>query len=926
MTTLSEVSGSMFQKPPLDYSLSYLDIVDYNVKHSPSHPVFQYLNPDGSTRIINWKEAGAAFYNAARFIQAKCNAIQEANAGFVPFPISNRNSPAAVAHLLRVGDCGAILFSEDDATKAQAEKAFSIFYENEPNASPVVVISVPTYEDLFENTEISKNYPPLRKLGNVTHDSVCIIIHSSGSVSFPKPIKTTYRMLLQQGLETSKGEIDVCGEIFGGHGIPIYQQSVLSPDMVLKNAVQTNCTLIACVPSFIESWAQDKRKIDIMKKFKAILFGGGPLATAVGDMLVSEGINIVPLYGVTEAGGLSFLMPRKPPSEGWEWLRTALFADIVFVPSQITADENAYRLVVKAGPMKTLSVSNTTIDNIPAYDTNDLVIRHPTNPLLFKILGREDDQIMHSTGEKTNPTLIEGRLLKDPKIKSALVFGRSKFQPGVLIQPSPEYIFDPSDEVKLEEYRNLIWETVEEANKIAPQHSKIFKEFILVANPSKPFEYTAKGTPRRHAILKTYDPEIENIYQASENQTLSNVPAPTGWDLTEIQAFLHKILVSVLGHDVKDSDSIFLAGGDSLAAISIRNTIMHALRRSKLMSHSHIRVLPSDFVYMFPSVDALSAYIYGLLSFKSASQSLSANGNDVSQNEDPEDAMLPLVRAYKGPTVVKLRKGPTGEPPLIILHGAAGSISDFMSMSETYHSALWAIQVTEETPLTSIQALAEFYYGKIKGEQPAGPYRLAAYSGSCLVLVQLVQLFESKGDAVLQFVFLDHFPTIYLEGIDVANLDSPSSQKTMIDNACRSGVEGICNMVIESSSGADKDFRQAFAKDMMSALDGKSTIELAGLFANTASSLIKISLEFLLGGTFYSADEGHWSKEKVFHWLRKVKKTPTLYVAKEGLGAIFKSNDLGARMIYEDAKVVEMEGNHFTFLVNPELIHSLQDY
>ncbi|KAF8989318.1 hypothetical protein BDQ17DRAFT_1288574 [Cyathus striatus] len=887
MTTLSEVSGNMFQKPPLDYSLSYLDIVDYNVKHSPSHPVFLYLNPDGSTRIINWKEAGAAFYNAARFIQAKCNATQDANgsqnpavvgilanigetdpltylsitigimlAGFVPFPISSRNSPAAVAHLLRVGDCKAIIFSEDDATQAQAKKAFDIFYENEPNASPVVVISVPTYEDLFENPEISKNYPPLRKLGNVTHDSVCIIIHSSGSVSFPKPIKTTYRMLIQYGLETSKGEIDVCGEIFSGHGIPIYhytwmtlslsspkEQSVPSPDLVLKNAVQTNCTLIACVPSFIESWAQDKRKIDIMKKFKAILFGGGPLSTAVGDMLVSEGVNIVPMYGVTEAGGLSFLMPRKPPSEGWEWLRTGVFADIVFVPSQIMTDENVYRLVVKAGPMKTLAVSNTTIDNIPAYDTNDLVIRHPTNPLLFKILDEKASEKSYCA-PRLLTHILEGTLLKDPKIKSALVFGRSKFQPGVLIQPSPEYIFDPSDEVKLEEYRNLIWETVEDANKITPQHSKIFKEFILVANPSKPFEYTAKGTPRRHAILKNYDPEIENIYQASENQTLSKVPAPTSWDLTEIRAFLHKIFVSVLEHNVKDSDSIFLAGGDSLAAISIRNTIMHALRRSKLMSHSHIRTLPSDFVYMFPSVDALSAYIYGLLSFKSASQLLSANDSDVSQNEDPEDAMLPLVRAYKGPTVVKVRKGSSGEVPLIILHGAAGSISDFMSMSETYHSALWAIQVTEEAPLTSIQALAEFYYSKIKGEQPAGPYRLAAYSGSSLVLVQLVQLFESKGDAVLQFVFLDHFPTIYVEMIDVANLDSPSSQRTMIDNACRSGVEGICNMVIESSTGADKEFRQAFAKDMMSALDGKSSIELAGLFANTASSLIKISLDF----------------------------------------------------------------------------------
>ncbi|KAF8997177.1 hypothetical protein BDQ17DRAFT_887302 [Cyathus striatus] len=662
MDSQFEEPFSAFHKPPLDYSLTYLDIIDHNVTHNPRHPVFLYLKPDGSIRTVTWKEAGAAFYNAARIIQAKCNAFQAkmdssnpvvvgilANtdsltyicttigimlAGFVPFPISNRNSPAAVAHLLRVGDCKAIIISQDHAAQSQIGSAFKILKEDEPEVLSVVSISVPTYEYLFENTQMIKMYAPLRTLRDATHDSLGIIIHSSGSVSFPKPINISYRMLLQQGMVAAKGELYVCGEIFGSHGIPIYhalgmlfvtccftlgmtlsllppnEQSVLSPDLVLTSAIQTNCTLIACVPSFIENWAQDKRKIEMMKRFKAILYGGGPLSIAVGDMLVKEGINIVPLYGTTEAGAISRGVPRNPPSEDWEWMQTAVGVDIVFVPTQMADAKNVYRLVVKTNSIKTLAVSNTTIDNIPAYDTNDLMIRHPTNPLLWKVIGREDDQIIHSTGEKTNPTPIEGRLLKDPRISSAIVFGRSKFQPGVLVLPSPEYAFDPSNQAKLEEYRNLIWETVEKANEVAPQHSRIFKEFILVANPSKPFEFTAKGTARRHAVLKAYDPEIEKIYQASESQTLSKIPAPVNWELAEVRTFLRTIVASVLGNNVMDSENIFLAGGDSLAAVSIRNTIMHALRRSKLISHSHLRGIPRLCIHVPLSGCARCLYLW----------------------------------------------------------------------------------------------------------------------------------------------------------------------------------------------------------------------------------------------------------------------------------------------------------------------------
>ena len=49
------------------------------------------------------------------------------------------------------------------------------------------------------------------------------------------------------------------------------------------------------------------------------------------------------------------------------------------------------------------NVINTKIDGCDGYATSDLLSPHPTKPGYWKVVGRTDDQIMHSTGEKTNP-------------------------------------------------------------------------------------------------------------------------------------------------------------------------------------------------------------------------------------------------------------------------------------------------------------------------------------------------------------------------------------------------------------------------------------------------------------------------------------------------------------------------------------------
>ena len=47
--------------------------------------------------------------------------------------------------------------------------------------------------------------------------------------------------------------------------------------------------------------------------------------------------------------------------------------------------------------------------------------------------------------------------MRDTHVASAIMFGRGRFQNGVLVEPKKEFAFNPRDEVKLAEFRNIIW-------------------------------------------------------------------------------------------------------------------------------------------------------------------------------------------------------------------------------------------------------------------------------------------------------------------------------------------------------------------------------------------------------------------------------------------------------------------------------------
>ncbi|ETW76160.1 tridomain enzyme adenylation-thiolation-dehydrogenase [Heterobasidion irregulare TC 32-1] len=650
-----------FNPPPLDGSYTVPELFDYNAKRNPEHPLFVFADGERKTRTICFAEAWRMIRRTARNIQGHykdqeinkslghgrvigilavgdtisyfCTIVGIMRLGLVPFPISIRNSAVAVAHLVKESNITQLLVSPDPAMQHLASDAIAILRRDEIYLETLPMTQfVDIADESHLNPEVELNFEKLNL------DGVACLLHSSGSTSFPKIITVTNRTVLQWAALPCYGQVDLCGMIMGVHVVPLFHvmgidnifravatgmvlgvykpsspPAIPTPESYLEEALAINSSIIYCVPSFVEAWFREPSNIPAIKSFRAISFGGAPLNKGIGDQLANMGVALFPFYGSSETGCISMFMPSDVPStDEWEYFKISPRLVVEMLPQEGMTD--VFEIAIIHTPHSKPNVINSsTGDGRGAYRTNDLLQRHPQNPLLWKVFGRADEQLMLSNGEKTNPVPLEAILVRDTHVASAIMFGRGRFQNGVLIEPKKEFAFDPRDEVKLAEFRNIIWPSVEKLNQFAPAHSRLFKEMIIVSSPSKPFEYTLKGTPRRPIVIKAYEQEINDLYNSIVDSSQTDLPTPLKWTENETLDFIRLVVRNVVKSKPDDNVDIFQEGCDSLQATYIRNSVVHALRRSTTISVSGIA---NNFVYSNPTIASMSAFVSRMLNPK----------------------------------------------------------------------------------------------------------------------------------------------------------------------------------------------------------------------------------------------------------------------------------------------------------------------
>ncbi|KAG8880534.1 hypothetical protein FRB97_000704 [Tulasnella sp. 331] len=585
--------------------------------------------------------------------------------GHTAFPISSRNSVAAVVHLLNQTKCSHLLFCGGEPIVAVVNAVSKEMNGKASDGKAVQVREAPSFEMLFPmygpsgKDDGETNVAPLRKS---SAKEPAIILHSSGSTSFPKPIKLSHEGCVQSLMTLIwYGEGEVCGRVYGAFSLPQFHlmglfgmicgphgsgfipslfkpggpPPTISPEAVLRGLKATRSDIVLAVPSFYETWAEDEETMKYLATLASAMYGGGPLAEYAGKALVSRGVKLTSHYGATEIGIITYGGIFKEYSGCFDWMTFSKMSSRRLIPQEpLGGEKGTYELVIVANDHYKPAVS--TIDGEHAFETRDLIILHPDNDNLFKIIGRVDDQLMLSTGEKTNPGPIENILVSSPLIQQAVMFGRGRNQNGVILKPSEGHEIDPNDEKQLSEFRSAVWD-----------------KMILVTAPGKPLPLTPKGTVMRKGALVLYEPEIEACYTAVEHA--SNL----------VRKVLERENIPA------DEDDLFQNGLDSLRATYLRNSLTAALRTAQNQKGAR---LPSNFVFQHPTIASISQAISSLASSLSGETEAMPEESIVSHVQEMEAAVKKYTANLPVHKPDDAYPAPKSDEEVVVLTGSTGGL------------------------------------------------------------------------------------------------------------------------------------------------------------------------------------------------------------------------------------------------------------
>ncbi|KAF8751541.1 Male sterility protein [Rhizoctonia solani] len=307
------------------------------------------------------------------------------------------------------------------------------------------------------------------------------------------------------------------------------------------------------------------------------LFGGGPLADAIGNKVADQGVRFRSCYGATELG-LVTEASEIDDFNDWNYVQFSPQVDVRFIPQN--NGDNLFELAFVVSDDHKPFELNFEIDGRPAYKTKDLVIRHPHKPDLWKVVGRLDDQIILLNGEKTNPEKEIGRC---PIVRCAIMFGRERNQTGVLIEleESANYMYHTKEGQS--KAMEDVWPFIERANQASATHSRLERRTIIFVDPSRLLPRTTKDAIFRPGALKLYASVIEEMYLGLEKNfgAADGIKPPRSWDSTkDIEVRVTQEIQNLLGRQVDVRGDLFQQGMDSLTATMLLRLLKDTLNAS----------------------------------------------------------------------------------------------------------------------------------------------------------------------------------------------------------------------------------------------------------------------------------------------------------------------------------------------------------
>ncbi|GAB5589605.1 hypothetical protein Unana1_04505 [Umbelopsis nana] len=530
--------------------------------------------------------------------------------------LSPRNSEPAIVDLMRKTNTKVLLytsrFSKMAAKVAEEISGLSTCFAFEVDIDQAKQDNPPA-KQLFSTKASSKDQL----------EDIALIIHSSGTTGFPKPILLSNRYLLMLSdlfakilLAVPSPKLLSFAPLFHILGSTIFAITLLGGSYIfptnfppLANTFieslrksETNC--LVTTPVILEQLAlrleSHTEELELLKKIKLGICGGASMQEWAARFLLEHGMNIKSGYGTTELGVAAF-GDQDPNCKEYSPMRFIIPNEFYEMEESETGD-GAKHLVIKASsPYLASNVGNRPDGS---YATNDLFVAHPSKPGYWYIIGRADDTLIMSNGEKTNPIPMEAAIRNFHEVISqSAVIGHGRAATAAIVQ------LDTEKAMKTDIYDilNIVEAAVDVANRDAPSHSKIvFPDMVKILPLSETLPSTDKGTVSRKKVEKLYAEDIEKMYDnffGNENdlQEGKDTESKLPLEPKTISDFLKTTIASLLKlkpEEIASDVNVFDQGLDSLLAVQLRNSIV-----------KNVRNVSNNFVFQNSTIESMTGAI-----------------------------------------------------------------------------------------------------------------------------------------------------------------------------------------------------------------------------------------------------------------------------------------------------------------------------
>jgi acyl-coenzyme A synthetase/AMP-(fatty) acid ligase len=314
-----------------------------------------------------------------------------------------------------------------------------------------------------------------------------VIVHTSGTTGFPKPLPLPHGYYTHEDMNQCadyEGNITSvpfqagarvftsmsmwhAGGIFYGLLKPILNQVVtvqiapglpITADLVKECLKNVRVDALQLPPSFLADMVADESCHPTLSSMKYILTGSGPMPEEPAQKLPQLNRYIFNNFGLTETD-LMPLLPIEGPGADWQFHRFHPASGASFR----TVGDGLYELLIVKTEDGPTQPCFEIYSDAEIFHTEDVFTAHGSKRDMWKWVGRLDDIITFSTGEKMFAASLEQKISALEGVKSALLVGPGRQRPALLIELQDATLSHT-------EVTDQVWVTVDELNRNSPSH------------------------------------------------------------------------------------------------------------------------------------------------------------------------------------------------------------------------------------------------------------------------------------------------------------------------------------------------------------------------------------------------------------------------------------------------------------------------